>query len=145
MATGSIPSENNPRYFAYKGGDIAGIINRMPDAEFHQMPFGAILLDADAKIIRYNAMEGAITNRDYKQQTGKDFFRDLATCGMGPFFAGRFRECVLVDSYDKTFPYILHNAMPETPVIVRMVSAMVSPAKRGAWVFIKRISIPQPA
>jgi photoactive yellow protein len=138
----AVTQEYSPRQFAYRGADVAQTINKMADPEFHQLPFGAVLLDNDTKILRYNATEGAITNRDPRQQPGKFFFRDLAHCGFNPHFQGRFQEAIGKDGYDQTFPYVFYNAMPETPMIVRIVSVALSPIKRGAWVFVKRLPVP---
>ena len=47
----------------------------MPQAEFDDLPMGAVLLNDKAKIIKYNRTEGELTNRDdgaHHQASGAD-------------------------------------------------------------------------
>ena len=46
--------------------DVENVLSKMSDAQLNNLAFGAIELDAAGKILKYNAVEGAITGRDPK-------------------------------------------------------------------------------
>jgi photoactive yellow protein len=76
-----------------------------PD-EIDALPFGAIVVDADGNIQRYNAFEAQLSHLDPKRVVGKNFFRDVAPCTAVRSFEGRMRE--FVDSDERvsvTFDY----------------------------------------
>jgi photoactive yellow protein len=131
------------KYFHVHGEDPIGRMHEMKDDEFDELPYGAVLLNTDATIMRYNKTEGEITGRNHKAVIGKKFFLELATCGVGPLFHGRFKQSMLASRYDEIFPYVFHYQMPETSMLVRMVLAPVMPKQYGGgvgvWVFVRRM------
>ena len=44
--------------------DIENVIGRMSEEQIDNLPFGAIQLDGDGKIMTFNLMEGAMTGRN---------------------------------------------------------------------------------
>jgi photoactive yellow protein len=131
------------KYFSIEGADILRVIDAMPDKEFHALPFGAVKLDPDAIIVRYNKTEGEITGRDHQAVIGKNFFRDLAACGVGPHFWGRFKTGILKPEYDEVFPYVFYSEMPEQAMLVRMALSRVVGGPKAMWVFVRRL-MPRP-
>jgi photoactive yellow protein len=131
------------KYFHVHGEDPLNRMHTMKDDEFDTLPYGAVLLNSDAVIMRYNKTEGDITGRNYKAVLGKKFFLELATCGVGPLFHGRFKQAMLASHYDEIFPYVFHYQMPETSMLVRMTLAPVMPKEFGngvgVWVFVRRM------
>ncbi len=73
---------------------IENALSGISDEEFNDMAFGAIQLDASGKILKYNAMEGAITGRDPASVLGKNFFTEVAPCTDSRQFKGRFNSGV---------------------------------------------------
>ena len=132
------------KFFSFQGADILRQIDAMPKAEFDALPFGAVKLDQTAKIIRYNATEGQITERDPVAVMGKNFFLDLAACGVGPMFWGRFKSGIMKVEYDEIFPYVYYHEMPEQAMLVRMCLSPVVDAPKSMWVFVRRL-MPNPA
>ncbi|MFN3628969.1 MAG: PAS domain-containing protein [Casimicrobiaceae bacterium] len=125
-------------FFTHRGRDIADFADGCSDAELDQLPLGLVLLDANAKILRYNKTEGALTGRDPKAVIGRNFFLDLAACGVGPLFWGRFKQGILKSDYDEVFPYVFWHEMPETAMLVRMTLARKA-KQRAMWVMVRRI------
>ncbi len=129
---------NYQRFFQIQGQDAAQYLDMMTDAQLDQVPFGLIKLDPNAKIMRYNRVEGEITGRDPKYVIGRNFFLDLAACGVGPMFWGRFKQGIMKPTYDEIFPYVFYHEMPETAMLVRMTLSRVV-GERAMWVMVRRI------
>ncbi|MEA2489181.1 MAG: hypothetical protein QOH21_973 [Acidobacteriota bacterium] len=109
-------------------------IGRMNEAELDGLPFGAIRLDKDGKVLSYNAAEGKITGRDPKQVIGKNFFTDVAPCTNVQAFAGRFREGVGKKDMHVIFPYRFDFQMAPRDVSVTL---FYSKQTDTAWVFVR--------
>lgn len=127
------------KYFQYKGYDLLDFVDQMSEEEFDSIPLGAIKVNSGAKIIRYNATEGKITGRDPRAVIGKNFFLDLAACGVGPHFHGRFKSGVMKTAYDETFPYVFYHEMAETAMLVRMALAKDESGEKHMWMFVRRL------
>jgi photoactive yellow protein len=132
------------QFFHVGGADVMDTIDKMPKAEFDALPIGAVLLDARARIVRYNRTEGELTNRDPNSVVGLNFFLDLAVCGVSDQFQGRFKEASKAMNYDAIFPYIFWHKMPETPMMVRMTKPRVQTVEPHVWVLVRRVMSPVP-
>ncbi len=126
------------RFFQIQGHDAAQVLDMLNEQQLDQVPFGAIKLDKDAKILRYNRVEGEITGRDPRAVIGRNFFLDLAACGVGPLFWGRFKQGIMKPTYDEIFPYIFYHEMPETAMLVRMTLSRVI-GEKSMWIMVRRI------
>ena len=131
------------RYFIVKNQDPSTTVNRMSDEQLDGLPYGAVLLSSDAEILRYNRTEAEITGRSQRAVIGRNFFLELAVCGVGPQFQGRYKKALLANEYDEIFPYVFHHQMPETMMLVRMTSGPMVSGKRCVWVFVRRM-MPKP-
>jgi photoactive yellow protein len=121
-----------------KFGDraIENKIARMNEGEVDDLSFGAILLDRNGTILRYNSAEGEITGREPKDVIGKNFFDDVAPCTKSPEFHGRFLQGVESESLNVLFEYNFDYQMVPTRVRVHMKSSITDD---NFWVFVKRI------
>jgi len=70
--------------------DIENTLEKMSPGEIDKLAFGAIELDKNGTILKYNAAEGAITGRNPADVIGKNFFRDVAPCTSKASFKGVF-------------------------------------------------------
>ena len=109
-------------------------IDRMSAAELDALPFGAIRLDKDGKILAYNMTESKLTGRDPKRVIGRNFFTDVAPCTNVQAFAGRFREGVAKGEMHVIFPYRFDFEMAPRDVTVTL---FYSQNTGGAWVFVR--------
>ena len=116
--------------------DIENTLSNMKDGDLDNLAFGAIQLDADGKILQYNAAEGDITGRDPKAVIGKNFFKEVAPCTDSKDFSGRFKEGVKNGDLNTMFEYTFDYQMQPTKVKVHMKKAM---AGDSFWILVKRL------
>jgi len=116
--------------------DIDNVLNRMAEKDIDKLAFGAIELDRNGTVLRYNAAEGAITGRNPAQVIGKNFFRDVAPCTSKPAFKGVFDAGVRADNLNTLFEYVFDYEMKPTKVKVHMKKAL---SGGNFWIFVKRI------
>lgn len=109
-------------------------VSGMDDGELNKLPFGAIQLDADGKILSFNDYEARLTGRDPKAVKGKNFFTEVAPCTNVQSFAGRFREGVAKQSLHAVFPYRFDFKMAPREVTVTL---FFSAQTRTSWVFVR--------
>lgn len=109
-------------------------IARMSAPELDALPFGAIRLDKDGKILSYNMTEARLTGRDPKRVIGRNFFREVAPCTNVQAFAGRFQEGVAKGDMHVIFPYRFDFEMAPRDVTVTL---FYSKQTETAWVFVR--------
>ena len=109
-------------------------IDRMSEAELDALPFGAIRLDRDGKVLSYNRTESKLTGRDPQRVIGRNFFTDVAPCTNVQAFAGRFREGVAKQNMHVVFPYRFDFQMAPRDVTVTL---FWSEQTASAWVFVR--------
>jgi len=116
--------------------DIENTLSKLSEGDIDSLAFGAVEIDADGKIIQYNAAEGDITGRDPKAVIGKNFFNEVAPCTKSPEFYGRFKEGVSSGQLNVMFEYTFDYNMQPTKVKVHMKKAV---SGGTFWLFIKRV------
>jgi len=124
------------RLVKFSAQNIENELADMTDKDLDSLAFGAVELDSEGVILRYNAAEAEISNREQEGMVGRNFF-DIAPCTRGKAFEGRFREGVESGKLNVQFTYVLDNEMTPTRVQVRMRRAE---DKDAYWVLIKRVS-----
>ncbi len=116
--------------------DVENVLGKMNDAQLNKLAFGAIELDASGRIVKYNAVEGAITGRDPKAVVGKNFFTEVAPCTNRPEFKGVFDEGVRNKNLNTMFEYVFDHQMKPTKVKIHMKQAITG---ASYWIFVKRV------
>lgn len=116
--------------------DLKGIerIQQMGEDDLDRLPFGAIRLDRDGKILSYNTAEARLTGRRPDQVVGKSFFEEVAPCTNVREFAGRYREGVERGSLHVIFPYRFDFKMEPRDVTVTL---FYSSQTQSGWVFVR--------
>lgn len=109
-------------------------VTRMTEEQLDTLPFGAIRLDTEGKILSYNATEARLTGRDPKRVIGRNFFAEVAPCTNVQAFAGRFREGVAKGDMHVIFPYRFDFEMAPRDVTVTL---FYSKQTGTAWVFVR--------
>lgn len=106
---------------------------QMSEAEFDALPFGVIRLDAEGKVLAYNAAESALARRKKEQVIGRNFFTEVAPCTNTDAFAGRFHAlCAAAVADSQTFDYPFQFPWGVRHVRIRLLFDKV----RNAWVFV---------
>ena len=100
------------------------------------LPFGAILVNQQGDVMRYNHVESGISGRHAGDVVGKNFFNDVAPCAKGQTFYNHFFQAVANGEVNTMFDYQFDYKMQATNVRIHMKSA---DASRGIWIFIKRV------
>lgn len=121
---------------AFGQSDIEQALAAMTDAQLDQLSFGAILVDAHGQILKYNAAEGAIAQREPAAVIGRNFFRDVAPCTNNDDVFGTFRKGVADGDLDATLEMVFDYRMTPTKVRVHMKKAA---AGDSYWLLVKRV------
>jgi len=116
--------------------DIDNVMSKMSVTEIDGLAFGAVQLDAEGRILQYNAAEGAITGRDPKAVIGRNFFTEVAPCTNTAAFKGAFDAGVKSGNLNTMIEYTFDYNMKPTKVKVHMKKALVGDSY---WVFVKRL------
>jgi len=109
-------------------------IDRMNEKSLDALPFGAIHLDREGKVLSYNQTEATLTGREKAKVIGKSFFTQVAPCTNVKAFAGRFREGIANKDMHVIFPYRFDFEMTPRDVTVTL---FYSKQTDSAWVFVR--------
>ena len=109
-------------------------IDSLAEDDFDALPFGAIKLDADGRILKYNLYESKLAERDRQEVIGQNFFTEIAPCTNVQEFAGRYRQGMAEGELNTTFPY--RFLFPKKIIDVE-ITLVMSPGGESAWVFVK--------
>ncbi len=118
----------------FGANDIDNILQREPQRA-EKLPFGAILLNRQGKIVKYNAAEGIIAGRNPAEVMGKDFFNEIAPCAKGKRFHGEFLKFAQTGQVNTMFDYTFEYKMK--PVKVR-IHLKANAGGENCWLFVKR-------
>ncbi len=121
---------------AFGKDEIDNALSKMSTAQIDQLAFGAIQLDAQGKILRYNEAEAQITGRSASAVIGSNFFRDVAPCTNTPKFKGAFDAGVRANNLNTMFEYVFDYKMTPTKVKIHMKKAI---SDGTYWIFVKRL------
>ncbi|MGM0534394.1 MAG: photoactive yellow protein [Campylobacterota bacterium] len=129
-------SSNSGASVRFNSGALKKKLGSMSQRDMDELSFGAVEIDRNGKILRYNKAEGQITGRDPKEVIGQNFFKDVAPCTDSHEFGGKFNEGVRKGSLDTIFEYTFDYKMRPTKVKVHMIK---DPGNNSYWIFVKRI------
>ena len=109
-------------------------IDRLPEHELDALPFGAIRLDHEGKVLTYNETEARLTGRKKEKVIGRNFFTEVAPCTNVQAFAGKFRDGVARGEMHEIFPYRFDFKMAPRDVTITL---FYSKQTDSAWVFVR--------
>jgi photoactive yellow protein len=121
---------------AFGKAEVDNVLSKLSSKEIDGLAFGAIQLDGQGKILRYNEAEAQITGRTASAVIGTNFFRDVAPCTNTPKFKGVFDAGVRADNLNTMFEYVFDYKMNPTKVKIHMKKAI---SDGTFWIFVKRI------
>ena len=122
---------------SFNDKDLNNMLSRMSEHEIDDLAFGAVQLNAEGKVLMYNAAEGEITGRSPDEVLGKNFFTEVAPCTNSTAFKGKFDEGVGAGNLNALFEYTFDYNMTPTRVQVHMKSSVVNDGT--FWIFVKRL------
>lgn len=106
----------------------------MTSEQLDQLPFGAIQLDSEGRILAYNATEESISGRKREEVVGRNFFADVAPCTRVKRFHGAFREGIERGELNEVFDFTFR--FPTGPKDVRIRMILSSVPRPGVWLFV---------
>jgi photoactive yellow protein len=122
--------------------DLENAMSDLSDKEIDNLMFGAIELDAEGTILRYNIAESELTGRKAEDVIGRNFFNDVAPCTNSDEFSGRFFNGVKTGEFNAVFEYVFDYQMEPTKVRIIMIKSVTQDTY---WLLIKRKLITEPA
>ncbi len=108
-------------------------VDKLTEQELDALPHGAIQLDRDGTILKFNLMEQQLANLDKKKVIGKNFFKEVAPCTDVKEFHWRFEAGVAGKKLHERFRY--HFAFKQNPRDV-VVTLFYSDFTDTVWVFV---------
>ena len=116
---------------------IAGEIGRLTAADLDALPFGAIQLDRDGKVLLYNRAEECISGRSRQEVIGKNFFSEVAPCTRVRRFYGAFQEGIGRNAINEVFDFTFRFPQGTREVRIRLIySENPQPC---VWIFVTPI------
>lgn len=112
---------------------VLATVDAFTNAQLDALPFGAIQLDRDGRILQFNEYEANLSNRRAPDTVGRNFFREVAPCTNVREFYGRFRDGLQQGELNVSFDYRFEFRM--APRNVR-VTLYYSAATSTVWVFV---------
>lgn len=109
-------------------------IDSLSNQELDELPCGAIQLDAEGNILKFNDYESKLAQLNKDSVIGKNFFKDIAPCTDVQDFHGRFKEGVKKKELNTKFRY--HFAFKQNPRNV-LVNLFYSDITKTVWVFVQ--------
>jgi photoactive yellow protein len=108
----------------------------LPEEELDNLPFGAIQLDTNGNVLKYNDFESRLAGLKKENVIGKNFFTEVAPCTNVKEFYGRFKNGVEKKMLHEKFRY--HFAFKRNPIDVT-VTLFYSDITRSIWVFVRPV------
>jgi photoactive yellow protein len=121
---------------AFGKDDIDNSLSKLSGKQIDELAFGAIQLDGQGTILRYNEAEARITGRQATAVIGANFFRDVAPCTNTARFKGVFDAGVRANNLNTMFEYVFDYKMTPTKVKIHMKKAI---SDGSFWIFVKRL------
>lgn len=111
-------------------------IDGMDGEALNGLPFGAIKVDEDGRILFYNKAESLLSGRAPERVIGRRFFHEVAPCTNMPSFYGRFVQAVVREKAQVSFTFVFDFAM--RPVRVRID---MTPARESGqyWILVRPV------
>lgn len=114
-------------------------IDAYTQEEVDALPFGAIQLNREGIILKYNLYEGKLAGRDPQEVIGRNFFTEIAPCTNIQEFAGRFKQGIAEGHLSITFPY--RFAFPSRSLDVE-ITMLASQQSDTGWILVKESKRP---
>ncbi len=114
--------------------DLAAVIERLEPEQINLLPFGAIRLDPQYKVVFYSDVERRQSG--YRKETiGRPFFLEIAPCLNTPKYRDRIDQALATGKLDISFDHTadLPSGALDVDIHVRVLPA----AGGGCWIFTR--------
>jgi len=124
----------NPTQPPFEDPDLVRRIEGMADAAIHALPFGAIRLDAEGRVVFFSEAEATLSGHGRRRALGRPFFSEVAPCFAEAGFLQRIEAARQAGEVDIAFGHVGDFDDAEKELRVRILSA----ADGGLWIFVAR-------
>lgn len=114
--------------------ELALAVEALPDEAIDSLPFGAIRLDDQGRVVFYSAAERRLSGSGGHDRLGLDFFGTIAPCMDNPDYRGRVERARKAGALNLEFTHIGDFEDRDRELTVRIQSA----SKGGYWIFMRR-------
>lgn len=123
---------------SFEASDLSAQMENLEPEQFDALPFGAIKLDENGRVVAFNEAERILSGYGSRPTIGKVFFTEIAPCMDDPEFRGRIDAARERGTLNLQFAWIGDFADASRQVKVRVHSA----SDGGVWIFIQRPAAP---
>ncbi len=109
-------------------------IDQFSEQELDALPHGAIQLDENGNILKFNLYESQLASLAKRDVIGKNFFKDVAPCTDVQEFHGRFERGVAQRKLHEKFRYRFAFKQKPRDVIVTLFYSDITST---VWVFVQ--------
>jgi photoactive yellow protein len=127
---------NTSHTLSFDEPHLARAAEQLDAPALHALPYGAIRLDRDGRIVFYSDAEARLSG--YARQTlGRHFFTEVAPCLANAVFHGRIEKAQATGQLDIEFSHIGDFDDAGKEVCFRIQSA----SDGGVWIFTRRLAL----
>lgn len=113
---------------------LAAAVEALPDAAIDELPFGAIHVNGEGKVVFYSEAERRLSGWN-KDAVARNFFTDMAPCLNRPAFKGRIDAALAAGTLDISFDETMD--LPSGARDVERHVRIVSSPSGGYWIFMQ--------
>lgn len=84
----NVPYANSNSWFDISAARLFSELSTARQRDYDRLPFGAIALSPDGRIVAYNAAEASFSGLRASDVIGRNYFREIAPCTQVREFAG---------------------------------------------------------
>src|SRR5690348_14880512 len=110
-----------PRGPDFDNPDLTSVIEILPPASVHALPFGVIRLDREGQVVFYSETERRSSGHD-REVVSRPFFTEIAPCMNNAKFRGRIDRALAAGTLDISFSFIGDFNDPNKELDVRVQS-----------------------
>jgi photoactive yellow protein len=125
---------NQPVPPAFDAAHLAPMVEQLDAAVIHALPYGAVHLDRDGRVLFFSEAEGRLSGYAPRRPEGRHFFTEVAPCLGTADFRGRIERAQAAGTLDIEFDYVGDFDDPDKEVRCRVQSA----GDGGIWIFTQR-------
>jgi photoactive yellow protein len=114
---------------------LAQLVEALPDADLHALPYGAVHLDAQGTVRFFSDSEARLSGYGAREALGRSFFTDVAPCFGAAGYLDRIARARASGTLDLEFGHVGDFGDTARELRVRIVSAKDG----GVWIFTQRL------
>jgi photoactive yellow protein len=120
---------------AFEEPQLAQIVEKLPEASLHALPYGVIRLNPEGAITFYSETEARLSGYGQRRALGRHLFTEVAPCFAQAGFLRRVEAARATGTVDIAFGHVGDFDDADKELRCRILSA----SDQGLWVFLQRL------